>query len=375
MKKLTTKIIERNRDVEHIMHASCQYGFHAAGKNNIEKQFAMLVTTDVHGCSPQFQSAIEYLNYYDAIDCGICLGDMQPCNFVQEHKWYIECVQKSEKPFLTTLGNHDLGNSPSFNISATPQMAFEKFMQPTIDKIGVEGCDKPYYLRKFEDYKIAILVLNLYDAPDTRDVNGDYVLHRGFEALSQAQVDFIIDALNALPNEYHLLIAMHNFPYRTNVVECNWTQPELGPEIFSDKNNYYEGYLIPDIVNAWMRGESLKREYEPKKQNILPVLKVDCDFTVRGKGVFVGYFVGHYHKDIVAKCAKYEDQTVIYFPSTAMDTWQNECSDLARAEDTKAEDLLTVVSVHTGKREIRLVRIGSNFTMDLKERLCAVFKY
>ena len=77
MKKTTTNIIEKNRDVEHIMHASCQYGWHAGGEINPHKQFAMLVTTDIHGCDKQFDSAIEYLNYYDALDCGICLGDIQ----------------------------------------------------------------------------------------------------------------------------------------------------------------------------------------------------------------------------------------------------------------------------------------------------------
>ena len=99
MKSLTTNIVERNRDVEHIMHASCQYGWHAGGKENAHKLFAMLVTTDVHGCGKQFDSAIEYLNYYEALDCGICLGDMQPGDFAQENTWYVEGVKKSQKPF------------------------------------------------------------------------------------------------------------------------------------------------------------------------------------------------------------------------------------------------------------------------------------
>ena len=63
MERSATEILERNRDVEHIMLASCQYGLHGLGRENFQKQFAMLVTTDVHGCGKQFQSAIEYLNY------------------------------------------------------------------------------------------------------------------------------------------------------------------------------------------------------------------------------------------------------------------------------------------------------------------------
>ena len=377
MRKITTNIIERNRDVEHIMHASCQYGWHAGGEKNSHKLFATLVTTDVHGCGKQFDAAIEYLNYYDALDCGICLGDMQPGNFAEENAWYVEGVKKSKKPFLTVLGNHDLGNSTKTEISSTPQMAFERFFQPVLEKIGVHNLEKPYYLRFFEKYKIAILALNLYDTPNDKAENGDYVLHRGYEAFSQEQVDFIIDALNRVPRDYHLMISMHSFPYSAKPVECDWSQnwKQLFDDIESDKAHYYKGDLLPDIIHAWENGASLKAKYSPKAQGVLPTLTVDCDFSARGKGAFVGYFVGHYHCDCIAHSAKYKNQNVVCFPATAMDTWQNYGTDLARAEGTKAEDLLTVVSIHTEKREIRLVRIGSNFTMNMKERMYYTLAY
>lgn len=373
MGKRVSNIIERNRDVEHIMHASCQYGWHVNGQENLNKLFAALIMTDVHGCGKQFDSAIEYLNYYDALDCAICLGDVQPSNFAEQNTWYVEGVKKCKKNFLTVLGNHDLGNSTKSEISATQQMAFEKFFQPTLDKIGVGKIDKPYYLRLFEKYKIAVLVLNLYDMPNEKDSKGNYVLHRGYEAFSQEQVDFIVSALNSVPNDYHLLIAMHNFPYEANAVLCDWSQ--MTGKITGSESNYYEGDMLPDLVNAWIDGKKLKAEYVPRTEGFLPVLTIDCDFSARGKGNFAGYLIGHYHMDAVAKSAKYNNQNIIYFPSTAMDTWQNYNCDLARAEGTKAEDLLTVVSVHTEKREIRLVRIGSNFTMNMKERTYYILKY
>ena len=67
-------IVERNKDVEHILYASCQYGSHGFGQQNRIKLFAMLATTDIHTSSRQLQSAVDYLNYYEPIDCGICLG-------------------------------------------------------------------------------------------------------------------------------------------------------------------------------------------------------------------------------------------------------------------------------------------------------------
>ena len=61
-----------------------------------------------------------------------------------------------------------------------------------------------------------------------------------------------------------------------------------------------------------------------------------------------------------------------YFSSKAS---QNFGADLPRAMGTKAEDLLTAVSIHPERREIRLVRIGSNFTVDMNERTYHVVKY
>ena len=371
--KKIPKIVKRNLDIEHIMHASCQYGLHGYGQENYKKIFSALITTDVHGCGEQFASAIEYLNYYEAIDCGICLGDIQPGNYAQENEWFVNCVQQSQKPFLSVLGNHDLGNSTSATISATQKMAFERFILPVADKIGVKGLDKPYYLRKFDAYKIAVLVLNTYEAPEDLNEDGDFILHRGYEAFSKAQVDFIVKALAEVPTDYHLIVAMHSFPYKVELTDSVWTQ--LGAKVAGANGNNYEGDLLPDILNAWINGEEFQAEYLPKKEGVLPTLSVSCDFTARGKGEFVGYFIGHHHRDMLGSCQKYPGQKIVYFASTAMDTWQNANCDLARAENTKAEDLLTVVSVHTEKKEVRLVRVGSNITNTLVDRTFIAIPY
>ena len=70
-------IVQRNKDIEHIMLASARYGVHGFGKANLDKLFTMLCVADVHQSYTQMENAIDYLNFYDAIDIGICLGDMQ----------------------------------------------------------------------------------------------------------------------------------------------------------------------------------------------------------------------------------------------------------------------------------------------------------
>ena len=185
MKKRTeTSIIQRNRDVEHIMLASCQYGCHGFGKENFKKNFCMLVAADIHGCQKQLASAIEYLNNYPALDSGICLGDIQPADFSSDNSWYIEEVKKAQKEFFTVLGNHDLGNSKKAALSATSQKAFEKFILPLNTQMGLTEVQTPYYVKFFKKYKIALLVLNNYDQPDYLDEEGNYRISRGVAVFS-----------------------------------------------------------------------------------------------------------------------------------------------------------------------------------------------
>lgn len=366
-------IVSRNRDIEHIMHASCRYGHHGYGEYNYKKLFAMLVTTDVHECPVPLHSAIEYLNYYDALDCGICLGDMQARNFVEtDGTWYSDVIKQSEKEFYTVLGNHDVGNSKDVAISGTSQMAFEKFILPVADKIGVDGLKTPYYIKRFDKYKLAMLVLNNFET-ETLGADGNYLYSRGLESYSQTQIDWLINELQNIPQDYHIWIAMHTFPFEAETIPCTFSQPNkritLSPHL-----PYAGAEIITDIVQAWIEGKPLVAEYEPK-DSTLPKLRVRCDFTARGKGNFVCHLIGHYHMDIIARSKKYPNQKIVSLASTATDTWQNYGCDLARAEGTKAEDALTVFTVSPEERQIKLVRVGSNVTMSLTDRTCISIDY
>ncbi len=371
------KIVERNRDIEHIMHASCKYGHHMYGKRNPQKQLALLVSADVHECAEQLESAIEYLNYYEAIDAGICLGDIQARNYGEtDGTWYSKIVNKSKKPFLSIIGNHDVGNSRDIKISGTATDAFDKFFRATAPVTSLENYNKPYFVKYFDKYKLALVGLCNFEQPGDKDENGDFIIHTSECMMSQAQIDWFIQTLCEIPEEYHLMIAMHTYPYDTAAVDCQWTDPHLHHGIPMGATPYGNDNIISDIVDAWVRGSAFVCEYSPVRHaDICPTLRVNCDFTKRGEGVFVSFIMGHKHRDLILKSKKYEYQNIICFPATANDFWQNFCSDLPREIGTKAEDALTVMSVCTEERQIRLVRIGSDMTMDMTERRYFVLKY
>lgn len=366
-------IVQRNKDIEHIMLASARYGVHGFGKANRDKLFTMLCVADVHQSYTQMENAIDYLNFYDAIDFGICLGDMQAGSYSDsDGVWYKNAVARANKPFFTVLGNHDGGNYGVFTECGTPRKTFEKFIRPNARGIGIEGLDRAYYMKLFDAYKVALIVLTNYDYPDTRDEKGEPLVDRSYEVYSQEQVEFLIHSLLKIPSDYHLILAAHSHPYKKAVEPCVFSQMRD----YSMNNPYGNNNMIPDIIDAWKRGKVLKRSYAPKiLTEALPLVSVDADFSARGEGNFVCYLIGHHHCDFIGWNDTYRDQRIVSLAAAAFDLYQNQWTDLPRTEGTKAEDLLTTLSIDTEKREIRLVRIGSNFTVELKERTYCVVKY
>lgn len=360
-------IIERNKDVEHIVNAAAYLGVYGHGQKK-PKRFGMLIVADIHRCAKQMQSAVDYLNEMDALDCGICLGDIQgDCYSENDGSWYYLAVNSSKKPFYTVIGNHDGGNRKVRDKSATKAEVLEKFIRTTRGKIGIPDIQKTYYAVNLDEYKITLIVMDNYMLPDDLDENGDFKYSRGLECLDQAQVDWLIETLAAVPEGYQVIVARHAFPDKAVKIQCNWTQ--VRGALSTEKPVYGKSELVPDIINAWTHGEALTKSYAPEEEFAeFPTLTVNADFTARGEGVFITYLTGHVHSDAIAKSVAYPEQNLLAFVASANDDWQNYGCDLPRERGTKAEDCLTVFTVDTDKRKIHLVRIGSNVTTDLVER-------
>ena len=167
MKKVIPKIVKRNLDTEHIMHASCKYGYHYAGVKNSHKLFSMLLGADFHGDKKRLKNSVEFLNYYECLDCALNLGDTFAENFSEsDGKWYSEILSEAKKPYLAVIGNHDMGNSDLISISATKKDAYERFIKPCEKSLGFCTEGRAYYVKYFEKYKVALIVLNNYDFSD-----------------------------------------------------------------------------------------------------------------------------------------------------------------------------------------------------------------
>ncbi|MBR3894866.1 MAG: metallophosphoesterase [Clostridia bacterium] len=364
----------RNKDVEHIVNAAANVGDYGHGRK-LPKRFAMLVTADIHRSVEQLSHALEYLNEMEALDAGICLGDIQGSNYSEnDGTWYSialksATLKNTPKPFYTVIGNHDGGNSDKQDVSGTKQQVFDKLIRPNLKYMGLPSLEKTYYSVNFDEYQVTLIVLDDYMVPDDRDENGDFKITRAVECMSQEQLDWLVETLAAVPQDYHVMIARHAYPDSGKITECDWTQASIKGFGGTAPLTYGKSEMVPDVVNAWVNGSILNKDYAPiANTELLPTLKVRADFSARGKGVFIAYLTGHNHVDFLGTSAAYPDQNVVAFPSSANDNWDNLGCDLPRARNTKAEDCLTVFAVDRDSRVFHLVRVGSNFTKTLVNR-------
>ena len=366
---LENDVINRNLDVLPAVHACTGYGKSVGGVLNSEEGWGMLITTDVHARETVMQNAITYFNKYPFLHIGMCLGDMAASNYAQtDGTWYTGKVNTATKPWYTVLGNHDGGNSTDGSISATVADQFTKWIAPTLTKMGMQSLTVPYYAVHNTTYGVSAIFLDCYDVPDTKSGN-DFVVSRATSAYSQAQIDWFISELNNVPSGHHLLIFQHGYTGASTKETCAWSQAY---NVVNNISSY--GELIPDIVNAWVTGGTLSDTYTTDVTG-LSSLTVSADFTSRGTGVFAGYVVGHYHRDLIAHSTKYSYQKIIALCCTADGTWQGENSDLPRVENTKSQDCLTVLCVNKTRKTVNLARVGANWTISMTQRIGYAVSY
>lgn len=365
-------VMARQADTIPKVQACCRYGIHYNNHPNYYKEFCMLLTTDIHGSAPALLAAIEYLNKMDCIDCGISLGDMQSGNFGgSDASWYPYSVLKSNKPFFTVIGNHDVGEGVTPANAGSKAQIFERFIESTASKIGIENLETTYYKKDFSDYGITLIVLDTFDLPDTKSGDNYVVSRNMYNCFSQEQITWFVNTLAAVPSGYHVIIAKHDQQSQSTPVDDIWSQPG---RVQSGCVPIYAGAIIPDIVNAWVNGTTLSQDYAPSEfSGTCPTITVNADFTSRGAGAFVGYIQGHTHCDLHSVDATYSDQHCLTVATTANDYYQNHGNDTPRVRGEKTDECFTVIAVDKEHRLLKAVRVGSAVSTYMVDR--TLFKY
>jgi hypothetical protein len=367
----TPTITEWNVDESMVANAGANYGFHSGGQSNVQKRFSMLVTTDPHGDAIALERAVDYLNEMPCFDCGACLGDLQANTFSDnDGTWYTNVIKEADVDFFTIIGNHDVGIGKSIASTGNQTQVYNKFIAPNLQYAGVTPDGVSYYYKDYSSYKIRVICLNCYDV-DNNDTSGsEYVVPRYKEYYSQDQIDWLVNLLANTPSDYHVMVLVHNTP-KASVKD---TSVNFNNKTYSFSPESSQQGIVADIIDAWQRGTTLSQTY-PCTDSNLDDVTVSADFTSRGAGEFICFLTGHMHVDCIGHITSFPNLNVFTLASTNTGTYQNDWSDLPRADGTKAEDCITALSVDTTNKKIYINRIGSSVSRWFTVREPSVISY
>lgn len=213
-----------------------------------------------------------------------------------------------------TMGNHDLmrgepeqGNPNVVRKLPDRKLINQKLMQHVIDQNGgakIASMDHGYY-RIFDGVnKMVYIMINTHDNQDTTPGQANT---QG--AISKAQVDWLVETLKMIPEDYHVVFFGHH------------TLPPAKWKKSAPSNDYtwwlynLNGDVVTDIIQAFQLSQSVttytKQTYVWQPKNFVGRWRVD--FTGRKKGRVIEYATGHQHNNYQwpASITNYNINTII----------------------------------------------------------------
>jgi hypothetical protein len=362
-------------------------------------------------------------------------------SFIETYKNF---VLNSDKPIYSLMGNHDVGNSKYVGICASHAQIYQTFIEPMIQKgwlvSGEYVQNTGYWYHDFVDNSkgIKVRLIALYEYDDNLDLaNSDYwepvtynseysklqfntsysvndyvncgnytdysfkckqalttpadaytnqsllpgyKVQRGTRVIRQAQAQWFLNTLYNTPNDYTIVVAMHN-PFSdsavlyTDSIFCQ-NIPNVTGASFSQ--NSMETDFIADAVAAFVNRENYSvnvvmkgdASYLNTEGGGTYAYNVSKDFSQKTENSkFLCYLGGHTHRDLVFKKDGFYQISPITASLGSEYGGSIEQFDIRR-EHSNGEnvDSLTVISFDTRFNSVGLVKVGANMTNNLLRR-------
>ena len=260
-----------------------------AGKGTNDAHFsANNPAGDYNDATPLSLSMVRSMNVFDGlVDCIVVNGDnIHGHEFsadTMRNKQIIKAVHNvfSNTDNFITLGNHDDGSVYS---QKKDDVLSREDLLDIYDydaySFGETRQDFAAY-KDYTDYKIRVLSIAGFDNPDVFDENGVAKYPRGSHSVfRQDQIDFIIKALQSLPDGYAVIVFNHS--------------PLAG---FFNNKPYTSDYDINhDVVNGVFQAFVNKTTYTGQGTNADFPASVEVDFS-GATGSLIGIIAGHEHRD------------------------------------------------------------------------------
>lgn len=286
--------------------------------------------SDIHGSKVNY----ERLNMF-AEKMGVYVNDVINTGDNVYNSWSDSFTYWTNQTMLNVIGNHDTAKYESgydWTYYAGKD-AYDRYFAPFIANWGVtqpadaETNGYCYYYKDYATQGIRLIVLDCM----------------GWDA---TQLSWLVSTLSsAKSGGLSVVIAIH-YPFDG----ANVTPLVTG----------FNSYI------GWGTGEGT---YTPDAA----ISAVD-DF-ITGGGKFICWIAGHTHRDLAGYLAGHNNQLCIVVGTDASDSDNLVYADSARIAGTDSQDLFNVIAFDATQHQIRIVRVGSNFSKQLQPRNTLCIEY
>lgn len=349
-------VVERNQDVLPAVNAAAynfinngtEAGEYQRAQNNIP---CFIHTSDLHGDVYRLRNALSYADYISA-DAAILSGDFCANNGNDDATWLADEVMKHTTPSLPCVGNHD---SWDYTYSQ-----FYNVLNPIATAFDFTLNSQCYYYKDFSAKNIRVISLNQYYT-----TSGSWQSTMSF---GSTQFNWLVSTLNSTPTGYGVIINIHYIQHPSEAE---------GYSTFYDYVNDTDTPTAPvQSLLSIIDGFISKNSGSVSVTDYTGTFTVSYDFTsVDSTTEFIAYCYGHQHIDTISYASGTTNKQLCLGISTNNIGGKYAINVPKNGGIGKSQDLFNVYGIDRTNGKVRVVRVGTNTTVDMKERKMMVIPY
>lgn len=372
-------VVEHNRDKESMLAALTKLSFNESNSTSSQyyyKRAALIAhTSDLHGDAQRAYNMMRYAKHYGIDEC-VVSGDATL--YSKDGADYVFAAAKNAGVHvLFSMGNHEAqGLTPSAGVM------FSTYLSNDAERLGYLKAadtitDRGYYYYDLSAKKIRFIVLDQYDG-------GVYGGQGKAGRISQGQVDFLLNALRA-PAGYGIVVIMHSpensLSKPTELAKFNTSTPLSGNNgdnySYASSGSYNDtSRPISKIIDAFISRSTYSGSWTATYNGASETVNVNADFTEYDSSVeFICYLSGHIHTDNIGYLSGTSNrQLMINITSgnghvSGGDNFGfSGIDDIPRRGVGVTQDAFNVYAIDREKKQVRILRIGSNVKKDMTMR-------
>lgn len=378
-------VVDRNFDAEKYIGAITSTPYISSSTPYVPHNLPVIVhTSDSHGDAERLKNVHDWADHIGA-NLVVNTGD-NPFYLMDDGINFVkEIVFAHKTDFANCLGNHDTYDT-SGGVAGYTQKNIGVFAETYhYYKEVVNGepvvTDTAYYYKDLEEQKLRIIAVNEYDGVVTSNYKA---------RISKTQIDWFIDTLASTPEDYGVIILMHQVPHTLNaisgktnfndatmnkgdVAEDEWQCSGIDSDYMT--NAKVIGNPFGKIIDAFIDRGTVSDSYTQKTADMSAseTVSYSADFSNVAPGVeFIMYLNGHTHRDFVGYVADCDNnQLNINVCSTSGISQSNgfkSPADIMRGTHDANQDAFNVYTVDRSNKRVGIARVGANLSNNLIDR-------